>query len=205
MIAVIDYDMGNVKSVLNALEHLEAEVILTDREEDIRRADKLILPGVGAFGDGINNIKKKGLDRILCEEVLGKKKPILGICLGMQLMCREGYEHGHYEGLGWINAAVRPLSEYITLRTPHIGWNNIKVVRENVLIRKDVTLDFYFVHSYHVVLDHMEDAIATCEYGIPFVCAFNKENIYGTQFHPEKSQEAGLDLLRNFVNFVNKC
>jgi glutamine amidotransferase len=199
MIAIIDYGMGNVTSVLNALHHVGAQAIITRETKSIADSDKLILPGVGAFSDGIKNLRFFGLDDILSHEVLEKKKPILGICLGMQLLCNESYEFGHNFGLGWIDASVVHLPEDNNLRIPHIGWNNISITRTNPLITRSDILDFYFVHSFHVVCNHVEDVIATCTYGVEFVASFMHDNIFATQFHPEKSQEAGLSVLRNFM------
>ncbi len=199
MVVIIDYGMGNVTSVLIALKKIGANAEVTNDRDKIYRAAKLILPGVGAFNDGITNIKKRNLNNILKNVVFDNKKPILGICLGMQLMCTRSYEFGEFEGLGWVNANVKPLDEKINLCVPHMGWNDISIVGKSTLTAELPVNDFYFVHSYYVDCENKDNVIAICNYGIDFCCAFQKENIYGVQFHPEKSQGAGLALLNNFV------
>ncbi len=199
MVAIIDYGMGNVASVSNALRHLGADTCVTDDAAVIDTADRIILPGVGAFGDGMMNIRKRGLETILREQVLEKGKLFLGICLGMQLICTESAEFGRHEGLGWINASVRQLPLDKCSRVPHIGWNDIAIACPNPLITLKSITDYYFVHSYYVDCHDPSDVIATCEYGIPIVAAIGRGRIFGTQFHPEKSQTAGLALLSNFL------
>lgn len=201
MIGIIDYGMGNLKSVYNALDLLGADVILSSKPEELQRADKLILPGVGAFGDGISNLRKMGLADFMNAEVLENKKPILGICLGMQLLAKEGFERGRHEGLGWIDASVRKFELADKgLKVPHVGWNEVTFVGENPIFKGIKSGNcFYFVHSYHMACNENADVAATCEYGYAFTASVRKGNIFGTQFHPEKSQEAGLKILENYI------
>lgn len=202
MIVVIDYGMGNLHSAFKAFEHLGADVLLSGKPEDLRTADKLVLPGVGAFGDGMENLGKRGLAGAMREEVLAKKKPLLGICLGMQLLARDSTELGMHEGLGFIDAHVRKLDvEGFGLKVPHVGWNNVKV-KEGAKLFGKVSADpsFYFVHSYAVQCSNPEDVAATCGYGKEFAAALEHGNIFATQFHPEKSQKDGLRVLQNFID-----
>ncbi len=199
MVVIIDYGLGNLRSVAGAISKLGFEPLISNRIEALEKAEKLILPGVGAFGDGIKNLVRLGLVESLNRLVLKEKKPILGICLGSQLMANESYEFGHHQGLGWIDASVVRI-ESSGLRIPHVGWNCLFQLKENVLfagIPNDAL--FYYVHSFHVRCNNPEIIIGECEYGVKFTAAFNQENIYATQFHPEKSQLAGLRLLKNFL------
>lgn len=202
MITVVDYGMGNLRSVYNALNLLGAEVCVSDKPEDILSADRLVLPGVGAFGRAMDNLRQRGLIGVLNEKVLYQKTPILAICLGMQLLAEEGYEHGHFEGLGWIRGTVRHF-ELNQLPVPHVGWNEITMQAERPLFKglASSNREFYFVHSYHLTTDDQSVIAATADYGYEFVCAVHHENIFGTQFHPEKSQNNGLTLLRNFMQW----
>jgi glutamine amidotransferase len=198
MIAIIDYRMGNVTSVANALRGLGAEVSVTNRTEDLERAERIVLPGVGAFGEGMRNLKALGLIPILEEQVLRKKKPFLGICVGMQVLANKGHEFGEHEGLGWIPGEVRRFEADLAL--PHVGWNDIQISRpSDVLKGMQSGADFYFVHSYHFVAENPSDVTATASYGQDFTAIVSRENIFGVQFHPEKSQKAGKVLLENFL------
>ncbi len=196
MIAIIDYQMGNVQSVANALENMGVAHTITNDPEKIRAAEKLILPGVGAFGEGMNRLRSLGLIDILKTEVVEKKKPILGICLGMQLLADTGNEFGRHEGLGWIKGEVKRLQPG-DLQLPHVGWNNVEA--QTSLFTGVENADFYFVHSFHFETANPADVIATCDYGQRFAAAVKHENIMGVQFHPEKSQKSGRHLLENFV------
>lgn len=200
-VAIVDYGLGNVGSVRNALTRLGARVVVTNEHSELRQADGLILPGVGAFGDGMQKLRDLKLDKVLSQLVLEEHKPILGICLGMQLMASIGLEHGEHPGLGWFDATVARLPvEQFGLKIPHVGWNNVNVVRDGKIFdASEVDACFYFVHGYHVALASSQDLVATCDYGIPFAAIIQKDNIVGTQFHPEKSQKAGLALLGRFV------
>jgi glutamine amidotransferase len=201
MILIIDYGLGNLFSVLGAVEKLGYKGLISSKIEDMRKADKLILPGVGAFADGMKNLDKLGLIEPLTKLVVEEKKPILGICLGSQLMANESFEFGHHKGLGWIDASVVKLEpEDKSLRVPHVGWDDLLQVKQSILfegIPKDAL--FYYTHSYYVKCNRQEDILGLCNYGIEFTAAFQKANIYGTQFHPEKSQLHGLNMLKNFI------
>ncbi|MBI2287959.1 MAG: imidazole glycerol phosphate synthase subunit HisH [Chloroflexi bacterium] len=205
MIVIIDYGMGNLGSILNRLERMETEVIISSKAEQIEKADKLILPGVGSFAAGIDNLKKRDLIGVLEKKIIIEKAPILGICLGMQLFTRRS-EEGDAEGLGWVDAETRKFnftSEDAKLRIPHMGWNSINKLRDSLLL---VDLpdgaSFYFVHSYYVQCNDPGNVVATTRYGIDFACVIQKANIFGTQFHPEKSHQDGIVLLRNFIERI---
>lgn len=200
MIAIIDYGLGNLTSVANALEFMNIDFKITNKIEDIKKADKLILPGVGAFKYGMKNLQELGLIDVLNEEVLLKKKEILGICLGMQLMCKKSYEGGEHKGLGWINAEVLRFDfNGEKLRIPHVGWNDVKCNTNSLLFKGGrETQTFYFVHSYYLKPAEPSLVIGTCNYGFDFCAVIKKENILAVQFHPEKSQHEGLNLLKHF-------
>ena len=199
MIAIVDYGMGNVTSVRNALALLGAEGVVTARSEDLERATHIIFPGVGAFSDGMREVRERGLIPLLEKEVLEKKKPFLGICLGMQLLASTGEEGGETKGFGFIPGRTR-LLKADGLRLPHIGWNDISIVPQCPLFSGIESRDFYFVHSYVVEPSDMGATAATCTYGETFAAAVQKDNIFGVQFHPEKSQKSGLAVLHNFIN-----
>jgi glutamine amidotransferase len=199
-VAVVDYGVGNIGSICRALSVCGATPLLTHREEDFKTVDACILPGVGAFCDAITMLRAKHLDAILEAQILAYNIPILGVCLGMQLLATTGLENGEHRGLGWIPGTVAPLMPSQGERIPHVGWNNVEYDAPNSLLA-DITPgeDFYFVHSYHFVPDDPTDAVATTPYCGDFVSVVNRGNVYGTQFHPEKSQGIGLQLLRNFI------
>jgi glutamine amidotransferase len=204
MIVVIDYGLGNIHSVIGAVEKLGHTAIASSTIEDMQKADKLILPGVGAFGDGMANLKKLGLIEPLTKLVVEGKKPILGICLGCQLLCNDSEEFGKHQGLGWINASVKRLQPGDkNLRVPHVGWDGLAQVKQSPLFN-DVPADalFYYTHSYAPYCNDSALALGQCDYGGAFDAVVRKDNIYGTQFHPEKSQKHGLQLLKNFLE---KC
>tara|TARA_Y100000034_G_C6890205_1_gene409390 strand:+ start:1163 stop:1765 length:603 start_codon:yes stop_codon:yes gene_type:complete len=198
MIVIIDYGLGNLSSVLNALNEIGEEAFISNRIEDIERADKIILPGVGAFNDGMKNLINLGLDKCLYEQVIIKKKKFLGICLGMQLIAEEGFENQNTKGLGWIKGSVKKL-EVNGLKLPHIGWNNIQFTNSKLFKEIEQDTDVYFVHSFHFICNDKENIAATCSYGDTFTAAIQKGNIYATQFHPEKSHKHGLKILKNFI------
>lgn len=205
MVAVIDYGLGNIFSVVKAFEMIGADVMVTNSKEDILAASHIVLPGVGAFGDGMEFLQEKGLDAVLTQAVQHQKTPFLGICLGLQLLAETGEEHGEHKGLGWIPGTVRMIDAGETqIKIPHVGWNNVEIVQENPLfadIKKDA--DFYFVHSYQLHCKDTKDLIATTEYGETITAAIWHENIFATQFHPEKSQDHGLKLLENFLAYTH--
>ena len=201
-VVIIDYGMGNVGSVKNALTFLGQEAIISSQPKDLEEAHRLILPGVGAFADGMKNLAESGFLPSLESEVLTKKKPILGLCLGMQLFAEEGEEGGLNKGLGWIKGRVRKFSvDEIKLKVPHVGWNDIYPREDSLLFCGVKRPIFYFVHSYHLVPEDRGIVAAESEYGERFVAAIEKDNIFGLQFHPEKSQQEGLRVLENFLNY----
>jgi len=200
MIAIIDYGVGNLFSLASSLGFIGVDVTVTSDEKVIRSADRLILPGVGAFEDAARKLRESGLDRVVIEEAKAGK-PLLGICLGMQMLFEKSYEYGEHEGLGLIRGSVRPIRDVISadLKVPHIGWNSLQFGKEkSPLFRYLKEGDFvYFVHSFYG--SECEDSvIATTEYGATLTAAVANGNVYGTQFHPEKSGEVGLNILRAF-------
>jgi glutamine amidotransferase len=202
MIAIIDYDMGNLRSIQKAFERIMVEAVISSKKEDLNRADGLILPGVGHFAQGMQNLHKKGLIEIIREQVLQRKKPILGICLGMQLLTNFSDE-GFCAGLAFIDARTAAFNfkdNHNKLKVPHMGWNTLQLLQQSDLLQHlNPQSTFYFVHSYYVSCIHEEEIIAQTDYGISFTSCIQKENIYGTQFHPEKSHKQGLTILKNFA------
>jgi glutamine amidotransferase len=202
MIVVVDYKMGNVGSILNMLKKIGAPALLSSDVSDIERADKLILPGVGAFDHGMERIHELDLLPALNAKALVEKTPVLGICLGMQLFGR-GSEEGVLPGLGWLECSsvkFRSDADQPGLKIPHMGWNRVEP-KHDASIFKGLEEDhgFYFVHSYHVVCERAEDVLATAHYGHEIVASVQRGNLLGTQFHPEKSHKHGLRLLKSFT------
>lgn len=205
MIAVINYGLGNLTSIQNMFRRLGIETQITLDREQIRKADRLLLPGVGHFKKGMENLYNSGLIELLNEEVLDKKKPILGICLGAQLMTKHS-EEGDIDGLGWVDAqTVRfDTSKLGPLKVPHMGWSDIELTDESPLWKGIADEPrFYHVHSYHFQFEVPSEVSAMANYGYPFACSFRKGNIYGTQFHPEKSHKFGMKVLENFSKISN--
>lgn len=203
MIAVIDYGLGNLTSVAKAIRTAGVEVKITSDSKLLQRADKIILPGQGAFADGIKNLHQRGLVKALSHEILEKKKPFLGICLGLQLLGKTSFENGKHQGLGWIKGNVIKLKVGKKAKLPHIGWDNVLTNHGSPLFYQIPNgSDFYFVHSYYLRPENKKIVEATCDYGENFPVAFVQKNIWATLFHPEKSQQAGLQLLHNFVSNV---
>ncbi len=202
MLAIIDYGYGNVRSLQNSLTYIGYDSIITSDPEQIKDAKKLLLPGVGAFRDAINALHKTDLVGLLNEEVLEKKKPVLGICLGMQLMAKKSYEHGEFSGLGWFDSEVVKIETNENLKVPHVGWNNIVSKNSEWLFSgiPENGSDFYFVHSYYMKCRNIIDISSVTNYGLDLTASVCKENITATQFHPEKSQDNGLKLLENWLN-----
>jgi imidazole glycerol-phosphate synthase subunit HisH len=201
MIVVVDYGVGNLGSIANMLKKVGARAEVSSRLDRIRTAEKLILPGVGAFDEGIARLDRSGIRAVLEEKVLKDRTPILGICLGMQLMTRRS-EEGNSAGLGWIRADTRrfQFSGGDGLRIPHMGWNTVSPRSGSAWFAgAGQEPRFYFVHSYHVMCDKPEDVLAVTEYGRQFVSAFECGNILGVQFHPEKSHQFGITLMRNWA------
>lgn len=195
-VAIIDYGMGNVASVQKALNYLAIPSRVTKDFTEIAESKFIILPGVGSFRQGISNLKKDGLADFLTQQVQEKKKPFLGVCLGMQLIASRGTEPFETEGLNWIGGEVIKI-EAPGKRVPHLGWNNIDTKNKKYFTNLTNT-DFYFIHSYHFKVAEEICISATVNYGIDLVASVQKENIFATQFHPEKSQESGLKVLKNF-------
>jgi glutamine amidotransferase len=200
-VVIIDYGMGNIRSILNKINRAGHEGIVTDDINIIKSSNKLILPGVGHFLNGMNKLKERNLIDILAKKVLIEKNPILGICLGMQLFTKFS-EEGNTEGLGWIDAETVKFQLFdIRHKVPHMGWNSLKQMKVSPLLEDlPANSHYYFVHSYHVKCNSPEDILATTSYGYEFVSAIHKENIFGTQFHPEKSHEWGEKMLLNFLS-----
>ena len=202
MIVIIDYGMGNLRSIYKSLKRLEIESIISSDPDIIESAEKLILPGVGHFAHGMQNLIKTGLTDVLNKKVLKQKTPILGICLGMQLFCSRS-EEGNAPGLNWIDAeTVRfNIADTIKYKIPHIGWNSIRVEKNTKLLNTIGVEDlFYFVHSYHVKCNDQSIIRGATNYSYDFTSVVEYNNIYGTQFHPEKSHKQGLQILKNFVH-----
>jgi len=201
MITIVDYKMGNVGSIANMLKKIGHESLITSQVSEIEKASMIILPGVGAFDRAMENLNSLNLIEVLNRKVLTEKIPVLGICLGMQLMANDS-EEGKLPGLKWFNAKVVRFKGD-NLKVPHMGWNTIKIVKANCIFNDFYSEPkFYFVHSYHIVCRNSEDMLATTEYGNEFTSAIAKDNITGMQFHPEKSHKYGMKLLSNWVNAV---
>lgn len=198
--AVVDYGMGNLHSVRHALEAAGAHVEVTSRPDTLEAADRIVLPGVGAFAECVENLRASGMVEALEEQVLKNGKPLLGICLGLQVLAREGHEMQVHQGLNWLPASVRKLDPGRGLKVPHVGWNDVTPCGAHPLFhgfRPAPT--FYFLHSYALVPDDPALVAATTDYGGRVTAAIARDNIFATQFHPEKSQENGQRLLRNFL------
>jgi glutamine amidotransferase len=200
-VVIVDYGLGNLRSVVGAVTKLGFDAQSSSDPVVLERASRLILPGVGAFGDGMDQLRARDLLPTLRRLVLDEHRPILGICLGAQLMAQDSEEFGRHEGLGWIGASVRRIDPAdATIRVPHVGWNAVHQSQAHPMFA-DVPQDelFYFVHSYHIVCDDPGIVVGTVEYGGTITAAVRQGNIWGTQFHPEKSQRHGLTLLHNFL------
>lgn len=204
MIAIVDYGLSNLTCVVSACRRLGFEPKVVADGGCLAGTRKIILPGVGAFGDAMRNLRRRRLESALNDLVLGRKIPYLGICLGAQLVCRSSDEFGSHEGLGWIDAEVRRIDTAgAGLRVPHCGWDDIDIIRDGLLL-KDVEIGslFYYAHSHAIYAQDQADVVANCEYGTRFVAIMQKDNIYTTQFHPEKSQKMGLAVLDNFLSLA---
>jgi len=199
MVAIVDYGVGNLFSLKSSFAAIGAEIVVTDSPDVLKAADRIILPGVGAFGDAAEELRQTGLDKVL-KELAAQGKPLMGICLGMQLLFDKGYEYGEHEGLGLISGNVKPIADVIPkgLKIPHIGWNELNFKADCPLFKYLNKGDcVYFVHSFYAA-DCDQSVIATAEYGAHLTAAANKGNVYGCQFHPEKSGNVGLNILRAF-------
>jgi imidazole glycerol-phosphate synthase subunit HisH len=200
MIGIVDYGMGNLASIRNMLKKIGVPSFISSNRKELESAEKIILPGVGAFDNAIDNIHKLGLRELLNEKVLQEKVPTLGICLGMQILL-ERSDEGSRKGLGWVEGEVKKFNfdQSPGLKIPHMGWNLTRAVDQNSLFKNLEQPRFYFVHSFYVKCENQDNILATTTYGVEFVSAIRRQNIFGTQFHPEKSHKYGMQLLRNFV------
>ena len=207
MIAIVDYGVGNLFSLTSSFAAIGAEAIVTSDKAKITAADKVILPGVGAFEDAAKKLRESGLDTLLME-LAQKGKPMMGICLGMQLLFEESFEFGTHRGLGLLKGSVKPIADVIPadLKIPHIGWNALTFTKADCPLFTHIQEgDYvYFVHSYYAC-DCAADTVATAEYGAPLTAAVQKANVFGCQFHPEKSGEVGLNILRGFCEWEGKA
>jgi glutamine amidotransferase len=201
-VAIVDYHLCNVDSVKRAFETLGAKAFITDVPGDLAEADRIVLPGVGAFPDAMRNLHDAGLDDALALNVLEEGAPFLGVCLGMQLLAAIGHEVTETKGLGWFDASITRLEATAEdPRIPHVGWNEVDPVRDSPLFAGiPPGADFYFVHSFHMTCTHDSDVLATTPYCGGFTSVVQREHVFGVQFHPEKSQHWGLRLLKNFLS-----
>ena len=201
-IVIIDYGSGNLRSVEKAFQHVAgvtAAVEVTNKPATLKAATHIVLPGVGAFGDCAKGLREiVGMEEQLNEQVITSKKPFLGICVGMQLLADMGYEYGEHKGLGWINGKVVKIEPKGNLPVPHMGWNTLDILQDNP-ITKNISGDVYFVHSFHMQCAERNNLLATTDYGGAATAVVAKDNIFGVQFHPEKSQKNGLQILENFI------
>ena len=203
-VAVINYGMGNLGSVRRALEDLGADVVVANHPEMLADANRIILPGVGAFGEGMHRLRAGGWSEVLQRQVADGSKPMLGICLGMQMLASSSEENGLHDGLSFIPGRVRRLDALgCTLRIPHVGWNDVSH-RSGTPLCEGIpeTMDFYFVHSYAFEPDDLDHVVGTTTYGVSFVALVRKRHVFGTQFHPEKSSKAGRQVLKNFLDYA---
>lgn len=202
MIAIVDLGIGNISSVGNIVKKAGGEFFVCKNYKELSNCSKIIMPGVGAFDRGVNGLIKGNWIDALNESVLNERKKVLGICLGMQLMCHCS-EEGELKGLGWIDAEVKRFNFSNlegNLKIPHMGWNTIQMENESDLLSlSDEEKRFYFVHSYHVVCHERQDILLSSHYGYDFTSAFRRDNVYGVQFHPEKSHRFGVELIKNFI------
>ena len=201
MITIIDYGVGNINAFLNIYKSLGVDVKIAQNSSELNGATKLILPGVGHFDYAMNKFQNSGMIDEVSELVLTKTVPVLGICVGMQMLATSS-EEGNLNGLGWIDASVKKIDTSLLMQTtqlPHMGWNDVEVEKSNLLFKNiEISPKFYFLHSYYFQCNQQDNVIASSTYGNTFTCAVNFNNIYGVQFHPEKSHQYGIKLLENF-------
>jgi glutamine amidotransferase len=202
MITIVNYGSGNIKAIGNIYERLRIPFKIANEPEEIKNAEKILLPGVGAFDETISMLDESGFRAVLDHEVLVNKIPVLGICVGMQVLAHRS-EEGTLSGLGWIDGEVKKINKSTLLhkpKLPHLGWNSIEIKRKSILF-KDINEEdgFYFLHSYHFQCNNKEDILTSTFYGDEFASSINKDHIYGVQFHPEKSHQNGIQLLKNFA------
>ena len=196
-VCIIDYGSGNVSSIRSAIDILGIKSIISNNKKDIALSSHLILPGVGSFNNAVSLLKKNIDLNFLENEVLNKQKPILGICVGMQIMANKGYEFGEHSGLGWVPGYVDKLNT--DLRLPHVGWNEVQLTRNNIISESEKPT-YYFTHSFEFVAENRDNVCGVSKYGKEFDVFISNKNIYGVQFHPEKSQKDGLKLLNKFIH-----
>jgi len=202
MITIIDYGVGNIRAYINLYERINVKIKVAYNAADLKSATKIILPGVGAFDYAMTRLNSSGMRETITELVLVKKLPIIGICVGMQML-GEISEEGKLPGLGWIPGKIKLFDSKVLSserRLPHMGWNNISHNNDNLFGSVDLNNRFYFLHSYYFECENQDDILATTEFGVNFTSAIKKDNIYGVQFHPEKSHTNGVQLLKNFAN-----
>lgn len=207
MVVILNYGIGNLGSIQNMIRRIGGEALISAKKEDVESASALIMPGVGSFDRGMQKLKESGLLGCIESRVLIDRIPILGICLGMQLLF-ESSEEGRFSGLGWMKGTVKGFDfseiEGPLLKVPHMGWNLVNLAQGcRLFSHLEVGARFYFVHSYHVAPDNNEDVVAEAIFGYPFTCAVQRDNIYGVQFHPEKSHKFGMMLFRNFLDLAH--
>lgn len=205
MISIVNYGSGNIRAIGNIYDKLRIPYNVAETAEEINGAEKIILPGVGAFDETMSKLNESGLREILDRKVMVEKKPVLGICVGMQILAKSSDE-GSLPGLGWIDGVVRKFDvnklQHVP-KLPHLGWNSIEPKKDSTLLRHiDFETGFYFIHTYYFSCNREQDVLSTTNYGEDFVSAVNHENIYGTQFHPEKSHSNGVELLKNFATQI---
>lgn len=201
-IVIVDYKMGNLFSVKKKIEKFNANAIISSDKDELHKADKFILPGVGHFKKAMNNLKELNLIETLEEEIIQKKKPILGICLGMQLMAKFS-EEGNVEGFGWFDAAIKKfeVANKIKFKIPHMGWNTINQSKKSLLMKNiPENSEFYFVHSFYMKCNNKYDVLNETSYEKTFCSAVENDNVFGVQYHPEKSHDAGIQILKNFID-----
>lgn len=196
--------MGNLRSVYNAFDYIAEPVMICTKPKDLYKVNRIVIPGVGAFKDSINKLKESGFIDALNEHVIVQRKPTLGICLGLQLMASKSLEGGEFNGLGWFDATVIKIKTgFNEYKVPNVGWNEIKLLKDSELFDGiPQSSDFYLVHSYYMKCNNPKEILATYSYGEEITAAVLKDNIFATQFHPEKSQEIGLKVLENFSSWI---
>jgi len=206
LISIVNYELGNVKSIANAFNLLGEDTEITDDPKKLSESEAIILPGVGSFSKGMDNLKEKGLLDVLKNEVFEKGKPYLGICLGLEFLAEKSLEGGISDGLGWIKGTIEKIEpKDLNLKVPHMGWDDSKILSKGGLYQGIEEPSFYFLHSYYFKVDKSEKNVITsiCDYGgIPITASIQKDNIYAVQFHPEKSQSEGIKLLKNFLDDI---